>query len=59
MVGSPSERKLDLDDERVARIGIIGGIPDRLEIGLQFGHRGELKHVDGFETEFVLVDDGC
>ena len=59
MAGSPGKLELDLENERVVRTGIVSGVPDDLEIGLQFGHRGELKHIVGFDAEFVLVDEHC
>ena len=57
--GSPGKRELDLEDERLAGTRIVSGVTDHLEIGLQFGHRGELKHVGSFQAEFVPVDEGC
>jgi hypothetical protein len=55
--GSPGKRELELENECVARTWIVSGVPDGLKVGLQFGHRGELKHIGGFEAEFVLVED--
>ena len=57
--GSPGERELELENQRVARTWIVSGVPDGLEIGLQFDHRGELKNIGGLEAELVLVEDSC
>ena len=40
--GFPGKRELDLENERLAHTGIVGGVADHLEIGLQFSFVVEL-----------------